>query len=229
EATIALAKHDMQSVIETGARFLLDPRRKHEPTLVSDPATTQPLRIEFLCRAIDAAAALGSDCVSLWTGAVHDGAPRDEAMERLTGGLTAVLNYADHMGVTLGFEPEPGMLIDTMDAYAELLDRCDSSHLGLTLDVGHLHCAGEQPIPHIIRQWRRRIVNVHIEDMRRGQHEHLMFGEGEMDFPPIVAAFAEIKYHGGLHVELSRHSHEGPAAAERAFQFLNPLVSVATL
>ena len=48
-----------------------------------------------------------------------------------------------------------------------------------------------------------------------------MFGEGEIDFPPILQALAEVGYTGGVYVELSRHSHEGPAAARRAFEFLN--------
>ena len=69
-----------------------------------------------------------------------------------------------------------------------------------------------------------RLVNVHIEDMRAGVHEHLQFGEGEMDFPPVIAALAEIRYDGVLSVELSRHSHEGPQAARRAYSFLRPLV-----
>ncbi len=224
EAGVLLARYEMRSVIETGARYLLDPLRKHEPTLVSNPSRGQPLRIEFLCRAIDAAAALGSDCVSLWSGVVHDGSSHSVAMERLASGLAAVLNYADHIGMDLAFEPEPGMLIDTMDAFAEIVERVDSPRMGLTLDVGHLHCQGEEPIDAIIRDWRQRIVNVHIEDMRRGVHEHLMFGEGDMDFPPIVAALAEIGYDGGVHVELSRHSHDGPAAAQRAFEFLHPLL-----
>src|SRR5205823_9451756 len=98
------------------------------------------------------------------------------------------------------------------------------SDLKLTLDVGHLHCLGETPIPDHIARWGSEIVNVHIEDMRAGVHEHLMFGEGEMDFPPIIEALRKIDYRGGLHVELSRHSHEGPTAAQRAYDFLAPLV-----
>jgi L-ribulose-5-phosphate 3-epimerase len=229
EASVLLARYNMRSVIETGARFLLDPRRKHEPTLVSAPDRGQPLRTEFICRAIDAAAALGSDCVSLWSGVVHDGAPRDVAMDRLVSGLTAVLEYADRADVTLALEPEPDMLIDTTAAYGALLARVGSPRLKLTMDVGHMHCLGESPIDGIIRQWGNAIANVHIEDMRRSVHDHLMFGEGEMDFPPIIAALAEIGYDGGVHVELSRHSHDGPAAAARAYAFLQPMVAAATL
>jgi len=40
-------------VIETGARFLLDPRHKHEPTLLSPEREGRARRIEFLRRAID--------------------------------------------------------------------------------------------------------------------------------------------------------------------------------
>jgi sugar phosphate isomerase/epimerase len=54
-----------------------------------------------------------------------------------------------------------------------------------------------------------------------------MFGEGEIDFPPVLAALAEVGYDGGVHVELSRHSHDGPNAARRAFDFLNPLMAAA--
>jgi sugar phosphate isomerase/epimerase len=60
--------------------------------------------------------------------------------------------------------------------------------------------------------------------MRAGVHEHLMFGAGEIDFPPILAALRAAGYRGALHVELSRHSHEGPAAARRAMEFLRPLI-----
>jgi len=210
----------MSSVIETGARFLLDPLHKHQPTLVSPKSAGRPRRVEFLRYAVDIASALGSDCVSLWSGVLPTGDSRNDGFRRLVEGLQIVLEYADRKSVTLGFEPEPGMLIDTMASFSELVKQIDSPRFGLTLDMGHLHCLGDTPIEEHIHHWKDRLVNIHIEDMRAGVHEHLMFGDGEIDFSPVIAALAEIDYQGGLHVELSRHSHLGPTAAKQAYAFL---------
>ena len=220
----ALNGFGMTSVVETGARFLLDTAVKHEPTLVSAKAEDRQRRIQFLHKAIDAAAFLGSGCVSLWSGVVRDDAADNEIWDRLVPALQLVLHDAHDHGVTIGFEPEPGMFIDTMARFAELQQRLNAPNVKLTLDIGHLHCLGELPIADYIRKWKGEIVNIHIEDMRAGVHEHLMFGEGEMDFPPIIAALRQANYRGGIHVELSRHSHEGPTAAQKAFDFLSPLV-----
>jgi sugar phosphate isomerase/epimerase len=224
----ALAKHRLRCVIETGARYLLDPRTKHEPTLVTEDPAARARRIDFLCRSIDIAAHLNADCVSLWSGIVRDGAGQAESYSRLAEGLAPVLTHANQKEVDLAFEPEPGMLVDTLAAYDRFLDlldrKVDTTRLRLTIDVGHLHCQGETPISAKIRQYSARLATVHIEDMRSEIHEHLMFGEGEIDFPPVIAALRQIRYDGLLSVELSRHSHEGPAAAQRSFEFLEPLL-----
>ncbi len=212
----------MRSVIETGARFLLDRRRRHEPTLVSADPAARAHRIEFYRHAIRCAAELESDCVSLWSGTPADQVSREAAMGWLAEGLEKVLDEAVARGIAIGFEPEPGMLIDTMGGLDELVARLGRDDLRVTLDIGHLHCQGETPIPAMIAQWADRLVNVHLEDMREGRHEHLMFGDGEIDFPPVLQALADVGYQGGIHVELSRHSHEGPTAARRAFDFLQP-------
>lgn len=222
----------MRSAVETGARYLLDPQVKHEPTLVTADPVARARRVEFLCRAVDAAAALGSDCVSFWSGIVRDGAGDSEAMNRLVEGLIPVLDYAAAASVPLAFEPEPGMFIDTMDRFADLLAALDqrgldSSQLQLTIDVGHLHCQGELPIAERLRQWSSRLVNVHIEDMRGGVHAHLMFGAGEIDFPPVIQALEEIRYSGIIDVELSRHAHLGAGAAQQAYNFLRPICDAA--
>ncbi len=175
-----LKRHSLGSVIETGARFLLDPHVKHEPTLVTGDAAGRARRLDFLRRAVLAAKALRSDCVSIWSGVLHDKASDEEAFDRLTVGLAELLPFAANEGVWIGFEPEPGMFIDTQSGWLELLARMDHPQLRLTLDIGHLHCQGETPIAEQIRCHASRLVNVHIEDMRAGVHEHLMFGEGAM-------------------------------------------------
>ena len=205
----------MPCVVETGARFVLDPRRKHQPTLLSpDP---EPRR-RFLRQCIDLAAQWQPHVVSLWSGAGQG----EEALllGRMREELLPLLDYAHERGVRLAFEPEPGMFIDTMTRYEQLFDRVAHPAFGLTLDVGHLHCLGEGPIPQIIARWSHVLWNVHIEDMVAGVHDHRMFGEGTMDFPPILSALREAGYAGGVHVELSRHSHDAVEVARRSLAFL---------
>lgn len=208
------------TVIETGARFLLDPWRKHQPTLVSATAADRERRLDFLRRCVDVARELDSEAVSFWSGSPADDAGYETHMRRLVEGCRRLCDYAAARDVTLAFEPEPGMLVDRTAGFAELRDRVGHPALGLTLDVGHLHCQGEVPIADGIRKWGGILRNVHIEDMRRGVHEHLMFGEGEIDFAAALGALAEIGYTGGVHVELSRHSHDAVEAARKALEFL---------
>jgi len=210
-------------IVRRGARFLLNYRKKHVPTLLTGDPAARRARIGFLRHAIDVAEALGSDCMSFWSGAADDEPDEEVAWDRLVDAIEPVVEYARKREVVLGFEPEPGMFVDTMNRYDELVERIDSPHFLLTLDLGHLHCLGETPIEDYVRRYGEKIVNMHIEDMRTGVHEHLMFGEGEMNFRPIFEALDEIDFQGGLHVELSRHSHVGPAAAAEAMQFLRKI------
>ncbi len=215
----------MRCVIETGARFLLDPRRKHQPTLLSATDDERSRRLDFLRRSIDVAARLRADAVSFWSGTAIDGASDDVCWSRLIDGCRALCDEAVRSNVKLAFEPEPGMFIDTMPKFAELHRRVSHAHFGLTLDVGHLHCQGELPIAPHIHLWKDWLWNVHIEDMRRGVHDHLMFGEGEMEFPPIFRALEEAGYAGGVHVELSRHSHDAVTTARKALEFMRNAIA----
>jgi L-ribulose-5-phosphate 3-epimerase len=215
-----LRSRGLAVVIETGARFLLDPWHKHQPTLLSADAQARERRLDLLCRAVDIAAALDAAAVSFWSGTATEPASDETLMDRLVQGCRQLCEYTEKRQVRLAFEPEPGMFIDTMTRWAELHQRVAHPKFGLTIDIGHLHCLGEIPIAEHLRRWRDWLWNVHIEDMRRGVHDHLMFGEGEIDFAEVLAALAEIGYPGGVHVELSRHSHDAVETARRALAFL---------
>jgi L-ribulose-5-phosphate 3-epimerase len=214
-----LQKLNLRCVIETGSRFLLDRWRKHQPTLL-DGAGEGRRRLDFLCRSVDIAQALRADAVSFWSGKPPPDTPEDVLWDRLIEACERLCEYAAGRTVRLAFEPEPGMFIDTMTGYDKLFRRVAHPNFGLTLDIGHLQCMNELPIAGHILAWRKVLWNIHIEDMVTGIHDHVPFGEGEIDFVPVFASLIESGYSGGLHVELSRHSHDAVETARRAFAFL---------
>jgi L-ribulose-5-phosphate 3-epimerase len=220
-----LDRRGLARVIETGARFLLNPRKKHDPTLMDPDPDRRDMRVDFLIRSIDLADSLKAEAVSFWSGALPDPVGEDEALDRLAGALRPVIDHAERRGVRLAFEPEPGMFIDTFGRFARLDERVRHPLFDLTVDIGHVHCIEPGDVASHLPAWAGRIANVHIEDMARGVHDHLMFGEGTIDFPPVLAALRAGGYTGGLHVELSRHGHMAVEAVKRSAAFLRPMLS----
>ncbi len=220
EVRTLLESYQMSCVIETGARYLLDHYRKHQPTLLDADSTARSKRVGMLLRAIEYAHYLNAEAVSFWSGSPAALEPGDITWQRLIDSCRWLSDHAARKQVRLAFEPEPGMLVATMNDFARLHGNVNHPHFGLTLDLGHLHCMGEGPIPAIIKRWSQALWNVHLEDMRQGVHDHLMFGEGEMEFTSIAAALHEVGYEGGVHVELSRHSYDAVNVAGAAYQFL---------
>jgi len=219
-----LQAQGMSCVIETGARFLLDPRRKHWPTLVSANEEERRRRFDFLCRAMEIAARLEAEAVSFWSGRRDAALPADAAWSILTDTCGALLARADRLDHRLAFEPEPGMFVQTLAQYRRLADELDHRCFGLTLDVGHVHCLQDGPPAGRIMEFATDLLNVHIEDMKAGTHEHLMFGEGEMDFDPVFHAIEASGYTGSVNVELSGHSRDAVNAAKQAFDCLSRFV-----
>lgn len=230
----------LEVAVETGARFVLDARRKHFPTLLEDDPADRARRVDFLRRCVDLAADLGAEVVSLWAGAAPDGrvgddgraidARHDALWGRLTDGLRPVLERAAEREVRVAFEPEPGMFVERPAGYLELVRRlgAEGDGLGLCLDVGHLLVTGDLPVPERIRELAPRLVHVHLDDAAGGVHEHRMFGTGDLDLPGTLSALLEVGYDGMAAVELSRDSHRGAQAAAEALSHLRQALTAAS-
>ena len=207
---------ELGSVIETGARFLLDPTAKHEPTLVTADAAGRARRVGFLKRAIEIGKILNAEAVSFWAGVPKPGVDRGEARGWLVEGLREVADFAAEKGVVAALEPEPGMLIETLDDFAGL----DVPGLSLALDTGHCLVTGERDPAAAVHEFASRLGTVAIEDMKRGEHIHLPFGEGDMDVPAVLDALDAIGFRKLVCVELSRDSHRADLMVGQALDFL---------
>ncbi|MBZ3904915.1 sugar phosphate isomerase/epimerase family protein [Streptomyces griseiscabiei] len=214
-----LARHGLDVTVETGAPYLLDPWGKHLPTLMTDGAER---RIDLLRRAVRVAADLGSPTVHLCSGPAPDGGlPERDAWKRLAAGVETVLETAGEYGVSLAFEPEPYMFVDTVERCLELAEMVGGHELfGITLDVGHAHCVEDRTVLECVRLAAPRLLNVQIEDMRRGVHQHLELGTGEIDFPPVLTALRDLDHRGLVSVEIQGGSLDAPEVARRSLDFL---------
>ncbi|WP_329342962.1 sugar phosphate isomerase/epimerase [Streptomyces sp. NBC_00663] len=224
-----LAALGLTATVETGARYVLDPRRKHGPSLLDADPEGRAARTRLLLTAVRVAADLGAHAVHCFSGITPPGTDADTAWQRLQTALTPVLDTASAAGVPLAIEPEPGHLLATLDDFHRLRRMLDDPEpLGLTLDIGHCQCLEAEPPADCVRAAGPWLRHVQIEDMRRGVHEHLPFGDGEIDFPPVLDALAATGYQGLTVVELPRHSHAGPELARSSVEFLRTVEATTT-
>jgi sugar phosphate isomerase/epimerase len=215
-----LRRRSLSVCIQTGARFVLDPGRKHQPTLLDEDPAARARRLAFLTRCMDIGRDLGADVIAFWSGAAPRGTPRAEADRRLADGCRAVADAAAARGLAAAFEPEPGMHASTTADWVRLRDAVRHPSLRLALDVGHVLCNSEGDPAAVILGHASDLADVQVEDMRPGEHVHLPFGEGTLDTASVVKALRDVRFGGLVGVELSRDSHRGPEVARAAIDTL---------
>ncbi|MFW7415142.1 sugar phosphate isomerase/epimerase family protein [Demequina sp. SO4-18] len=204
----------MAVVIETGTRFLLDPYRKHRPTLVDVDAQA---RMAYMERAIEIAAVLKARCVSFFSGVLPEGVSPDHGRALLLERLPLLVEHARAHDVALSLEPEPGMLVETVSDALDVLSSLGTPpELGITVDVGHCLVVEPEGVVGALRAAADHLMNVQLDDMPHTHHEHRPFGEGEIDLPLVMRTLAEIDYRAVAAVELPRHSYDAPGLARRS-------------
>ncbi|GAA5087215.1 hypothetical protein HNP84_006959 [Thermocatellispora tengchongensis] len=77
-----------------------------------------------------------------WNGGMADLAAR--RLDRLAAGLAAVESATGRV-IRVGFEPEPGCVVETTGQAVTRLADVDRDRLGICLDLAHLACAWQEP------------------------------------------------------------------------------------
>ena len=99
------------------------------------------------------------------------------------------------------------MLVQTLDDWFRLVTRSARRSASASPWTSGTAAASSQARYPTASQSGPDLVNVQVDDMRRGVHEHLEFGAGEIDFPATLRALADSGYRGLVAVELPRHAH----------------------
>lgn len=195
-----------------------------EPSLVSEDPALRDVRLRMVLRSLELAARLGARNISITTGKPLGSMSPELCAPVLEEQLHRVLKRADELGVDVGVECEPGLLVETTDELLAWIERMNSPRLGANLDVGHAVCAGEDPAE-AVRKLAGRIWNLHVEDIRGRKHYHRIPGEGDIDFTAIAAALRETGYDRWATVELYTQSADPDHAARRSLEVLGPVLA----
>ncbi len=195
------------------------------PSWIEPDAILRRLRVEHTVASLRVAQKLGAPSITTEPGGpLPEGESRDRAIDTFVVGLNEALRVAEEVGVLLLVEPEPALLIENAEQFLELADRIRSPMFGLNFDIGHFYCVGED-IPQAIRRLQRHIRHYHVEDIAETRvHEHLIPGDGAIDFSAAFDAVRVTGYQGWLTVELYPYLDDPDAAGRRALEHLSTAI-----
>lgn len=196
------------------------------PSFIEPDPGYRRVRIDHTRRALSLCAELGAPHITTEPGGpLAPGQPRSEGIDLFVEALKPLAEHAETLGVGLLIEPEPGLLLETSDQYAEVAERVGSRALGLNFDVGHAYCMAED-IPVAIAKLAPHIRHYHLEDIAATRvHHHLVPGRGVIDFGATIAAIRATGYDGWLTVELYPNIDDPDGAARGAIEVLGPLLA----
>ena len=176
--------------VATASHFF-DPCRPHEPSLMAAGLAGRKRRIGLVKRGIHVARQLGIPLVTFGSGFIrHEHAidpsvnPRELLLESIQQCLREIRMDED---ITLLIEPEPGMLIETMEDGLALVEEIHSPHFQLHVDICHAYCSEKDYIA-ALGKAAPFTRYLHISDAREGYNLKIVKDAEDLDLEPGFAS-----------------------------------------
>jgi sugar phosphate isomerase/epimerase len=168
-------------------------------------------------RSVQVAAWFGADVLVL--NSEKAGGDREAQWSSFVEHVRKLAVAAETYGVYLAFEPEPLLLLSDTASMLALIKQVGSPRVAVNLDIGHCHIT-DRDVPASIRRLGRRIVHTHIEDIRDNVHQHLIPGQGNLEFKPILSALRGCGYRGYFTIDLFNLGDDAPGVARASLEAL---------
>ena len=126
--------------------------------------------------------------------------------------VAELADYAKQYGVTVCVEnlPFPSYPLTTVEQVCELVDKLDRENLKVCLDTGHAAIFFGSDVGAAVRYIGKRLEAVHIHDNMGKQDEHLIPGDGIIDWDGFAVALKEIGFSGVVSLETSPKHGQHP-------------------
>lgn len=176
------------------------------------------LNLKLAEKGMEACSLLGGEIVVVHTGSCR--VPTREFFEltkqKCLSLLRSLASRAREVGVKLAVEN--GMTPSSpFSTPAELREVVEEVGAGITYDVGHANLreraeGGKLDVRSQIRAMGKSLLHLHVHDNRGGDDDHLVPGEGEIDFSSLSSSLHEAGYRGMVIAELWDPEHPAEVA-----------------
>jgi sugar phosphate isomerase/epimerase len=193
------------------------------PSWIEPEAERRDVRIQHTLDCLRAAATLKCPNISVPPGGPLNGVDAKTAMAEFHRGLERVTPLAEELGISILIEPEPGLMIENARQFKTMIRDVRSRAIGINFDIGHFFCANEDPTAAFesLFEW---VGHVHLEDIPASRvHQHLIPGQGELDFEGIFRQMVRLGYSGDISLELYPYVDMPVEAGRRSMDYLRPI------
>jgi sugar phosphate isomerase/epimerase len=178
---------------------------------------------------LDLAAELQAPGDRLTVTTTSGGAPEDweSVKHSLAERIGELAEHAQRANVVVGVEPHVGAALHHPGQVLWLVEQVNSPALTIHFDISHFNVQGME-MEAVVAQLAPHSLHTHVKDERgiAPDHEFLIPGEGEMDYPRYLRAMDRAGYDGHIVVEISimvqrRPNYDPFAAATRSYEVLS--------
>lgn len=124
---------------------------------------------------------------------------------------------AAERGVRIAVEPKPGLVIRTTEDLVKMMHAVSHPNLVASLDIAHASVVADD-ISWAVFTLGPRLVNVHLADAQGRESQHLLPGEGDVDFREVRESLNSVGYRGPLVLDLEQPGEDPGDLAQRAWQ-----------
>jgi sugar phosphate isomerase/epimerase len=194
----------------------------YHPSWIENDNSLRESRIQHTINCIELAKKIGSRNIS-----TEPGGPIEPGVTDIVGlrklfinGLNKAAAIAEKNKIKILIEPEPNLLLENSTEFLDFIKNVDSDYVKLNFDIGHFYCVKEDPAK-LVYRLVDYIEHFHLADIAANRvHNHLIPGQGSINFLSVFKAIIEIGYKGFVTVELYPYQDDPMYAAKAAYDYL---------
>jgi len=140
--------------------------------------------------------------------------------------IVRIADYAAKFGVQLAVENMFNSTWGLDRILEEIGDNPEETNIGICIDIGHANQstdAGREPVCNYLERYAGQLLHLHLHDNHGDRDDHLLPGEGTVDWPRMLGVLENIGFSGTAVLEAHEEDVPPKEVLRKGIRFLSSL------